>query len=144
MWTLDKSLGFTVSRTARSIKRALDAKLAEYNLTASQYVVMSRLFEEEGIKHNELGVRLNMDNPTITGIVDRMERDGLLQRRRDKSDRRVVRLYLTDVGKELIQEIEHFARETDEEAWSGISATQRKETLKNLDIIWKNLNGKQS
>lgn len=142
MWKLDNSLGFLLTRTARALKRALDSKLVEHNLTATQYIVLARLWEEDGVSLTELGERLYFDNPTLTGVVDRMERDGLLERRRDRDDRRVVRVFLTERGKDLQQTIGRLAEETDGEAWNDSTASQQKEFLEHLQRIWKKIDGR--
>lgn len=142
MWKLDNSLGFLLTRTARALKRALDSKLVEHNLTATQYIVLARLWEEDGVSLTELGERLYFDNPTLTGVVDRMERDGLLERRRDRDDRRVVRVFLTERGKNLQQTIGRLAEETDGEAWNDSTASQQKEFLEHLQRIWKKIDGR--
>lgn len=129
-----------MTRTARSMKRALDAKLVKYNLTATQYIVLMKMWEQDGISITELGERLYFDNPTLTGIVDRMERDGLLQRQRNDEDRRVVNLYLTTKGKGLQPQLERLAEETDTEAWTGFTESQKKQILDHHERIWKNLN----
>ncbi|MFQ5797434.1 MAG: MarR family winged helix-turn-helix transcriptional regulator [Bacteroidota bacterium] len=142
MWKLDSSLGFLMTRTARSMKRALDARLLDQNLTATQYIVLARLWEEDGISLSELGERLYFDNPTLTGIVDRMERDGLLQRQRDEDDRRVVKVHLTAKGRTLYHDIGYLAEETDAESWEGFTESQKKELLNYLERIWKKLYGR--
>jgi DNA-binding MarR family transcriptional regulator len=142
MWTLDSSLGLQMTRTARSMKRALDAKLVKHNLTATQYIVLARLWEEDGNSLTDLGERLYLDNPTLTGIVDRMERNELLQRRRDGDDRRVVNVYLTDKGKSLQKEIGHLAEETDAEAWKEFPESERKDLLDRLRHILKIMDGR--
>ncbi len=139
-WNLDTSLGFLMNRTARGMKRALDAKLFDYELTATQYIVLIRMYEEDGISLTELGERLYLDNPTLTGIIDRMERDGLLQRMRDDIDRRVVNVYLTPKGKLLRYEIEHLAEKTDDDIWKGFSESEKSEMLNYIERIWNNLN----
>ncbi|MBS4028841.1 MAG: MarR family transcriptional regulator [Ignavibacteriales bacterium] len=139
-WNLDTSLGFLMNRTARGMKRALDAKLLEHELTATQYIVLIRMYEEDGISLTELVERLYLDNPTLTGIIDRMERDGLLQRQRDDDDRRVVNVYLTAKGKLLRSEIEHLAQETDEDIWKNFSEPEKKEMLNYIERLWNNLN----
>jgi DNA-binding MarR family transcriptional regulator len=139
MWSLDKSLGFLTTRTARSLKRALDAKLAGHELTSTQYVVLIRLWEEDGIPLTQLGELLCLDNPTTTGIVDRMERDGLVERRRDGDDRRVVNVYVTDKGKGFRAKVGKLAEETDAEAWDGITDALKNELLGQLDKIWKKM-----
>ena len=140
MWTLDNSLGFLMNRTARIMRRTLDAKLLKLDLTGTQYIVLVRLWVEDGISLSELGDRLYFDNPTLTGIVDRMERDGLLVRRRDEEDRRVVRVYLTSKGESLRHQIQHLAEETDADAWRGLSESQKEEIVNLHERIWKNLN----
>ncbi|MBM4166147.1 MAG: MarR family transcriptional regulator [Ignavibacteria bacterium] len=141
-WNLDISLGFLLNRTARGMKRLLDAKLVDYNITATQYIVLMRMVEEDGISLTELGERLHLDNPTLTGIIDRMERDRFLRRQRDTIDRRVVNVYLTENGKMLCKEIEHLAKETDEEIWSDFSINEKRAMLNYLERIWNNVNDK--
>ncbi len=128
-----------MNRTARSMRRALEAKLEQYEITATQYVVLVRMWEEEGTSISELGDRLYLDNPTLTGIADRMERDGLLQRRRDDEDRRVVNVYLTEKGKSLRKQLEHFAEEIDNLAWKGFTDAQKRELYTLHDKILGNL-----
>jgi DNA-binding MarR family transcriptional regulator len=139
MRSLDTSLGFLMTRAARGMKRVLDARLSEHNLTSTQYIVLARLWEGDGISITELCDRLYIDNPTLTGIVDRMERDGVLERRRDRGDRRVVNVYLTEKGKNLRQAVGDFAEETDAEAWDGFTVSEKKTMLDALNLIWKRM-----
>ena len=139
-WSLDQSLGFRLARAARSLKRALEAKLIGRNLTATQYVVLARLWLEDGVSITELGDRLGFDSPTLTGVIDRMERDGLVERKRNDEDRRVVRVYLTPKGSAMEREIGTFAADTDEEAWKHFSDAEREALLRALDIIGNTFN----
>jgi len=139
-WDLEYSLGFRLVRTARVMKHALDAKLTDVGLTATQYIVLARLWTEDGISLTELGDHLSLDSPTLTGIIDRMERDGLVERKRNDGDRRVVRVYLTPKGTELEQTIGTFAADTDNEAWRNFTDSERDEVLRSLDVIWNTFN----
>jgi len=139
---LNNSLGFLTNRTARAMKRALDSRLLEHNLTATQYIALAKLWEEDGISLSELGERLYFDNPTLTGVVDRMDKVGLLQRQRDEDDRRVVRVYLTPKGTNLQQEIGDLADGIDAKAWEGFTEAEKKKLLTQLDLIWKRMNGR--
>ena len=140
MWKLDSSLGFLLTRTARGMKWALDEKLIEHNITATQYIVLERMWEKDGLSLTELGDRLHFDNPTMTGIIDRMERDGFLQRKRNDGDRRVVKVYLTPKGKIKQEQVGSIAEEVDNMAWEGFNQTQKKDLLKYLDRIWNKMN----
>ncbi|HPJ40000.1 MAG TPA: MarR family transcriptional regulator [Spirochaetota bacterium] len=70
-------------------------------LTYPQYLVMLVLWEEDNITVGHLGERLALDTGTISPLVKRMEKAGLLARSRDPQDERVVRLTLTEKGTAL-------------------------------------------
>ncbi|MFQ5869331.1 MAG: MarR family winged helix-turn-helix transcriptional regulator [Candidatus Zixiibacteriota bacterium] len=140
MSTLDKSIGFLVARTARSMKRALDAKLVDSNITSTQYIVLQCLWDEDGLPLSELGHRLYFDNPTITGIVDRMEKVSLVARSRDTSDRRVVRIYLAKEGKRLKASLPKIAEEINDTAVAGWSKSEIEQFIASLDSIWERMN----
>ncbi len=144
MRLLDASVGFLLTRTARSMKRALEARLSKHHITATQYVVLSLLADEEGISLSKLGHRLYFDNPTITGVVDRMERDGLVRRRRVLDDRRVINVSLTPKGKKLVRAVEKIAADVNEEAMRDFPKSDREKFLYHLDSIWKKMRGKNS
>lgn len=141
-WVLDHSLGFLLNRAARSMRRALDAKLVEHNLTATQYIVLAKLWEGDGISLSELGDRLDFDNPTLTGVIDRMERDGLVRRQRDADDRRVIQVHVTSKGQELRGAIGRIAGRIDDDAWAAFSEAEQKRFLSYLQLVWERLNGK--
>jgi DNA-binding MarR family transcriptional regulator len=143
MNTLDGSVGFLLSRAARSMKRALDARLSEYNITATQYIVLEVLREHDGASLSLLGQKLYFDNPTITGIVDRMERDELVERRRVAGDRRVINVFLTGKGKALAQSTNQIAEAINREAMKTFSPQQELEFLNTLNTIWRTMNGKE-
>jgi len=140
MSTLDKSIGFLVARTARSMKRALDAKLVDSDLTSTQYIVLQCLWDEDGLPLSELGHRLYFDNPTITGVVDRMEKVSLVARSRDTEDRRVVRVYLAREGKRLKASLTKTAEEINNAAIAAWSRTEKERFIASLNSIWERMN----
>lgn len=72
-------------------------------LTPTQLAVLKLLAEVDGLSLSELSERIRTHASAMTGIVDRMEQDGLVVRERSAKDRRVVRLRLTPRGLELAQ-----------------------------------------
>ncbi len=60
--------------------------------------VLLALWNEDGLKANELGKRAGLEPSTMTGLLDRMERDGVLKRKPDPNDRRANRIHLTKEG----------------------------------------------
>ena len=142
MDALNRSVGFLLARTARSMKRALEARLSEHNITATQYIVLEVLHDRDGASLSLLGRKLYFDNPTITGIVDRMERDGLVERRRIADDRRVINVFLTAKGRELAHRISAIAEAINCEAMNKFSPKQEAELVTMLDSIWRTMNEK--
>ena len=143
MNALSGSVGFVLARAARSMKRALEARLSEHDITATQYIVLEVLREHDGASLTLLGRKLYFDNPTITGIVDRMERDELLERRRIAGDRRVINVFLTERGKALAQRTNNIGESINREATDKFSPRQVAELVNTLNTIWQTMNEKE-
>lgn len=94
-----------MARIHRSLRRNYDRQLKSFGLTPCQFEVLMTLWSEDGIVLGELRRRLSRDGPTMTGVVDRMEKKMLVQRKRDNRDRRVVKVHLTAKGKNLQEEL---------------------------------------
>jgi MarR family transcriptional regulator, transcriptional regulator for hemolysin len=73
-----------------------------YIVTPSQWPVLALLYTNDELTVGTLSQRCAVDAPTITGIVTRLEQNGLLERRHDREDRRTVKVYLTAEGRTLV------------------------------------------
>ena len=121
---LNERLGFLVNVVGRLMKRALYLKLADSGVTPTQWTVLMGLWAKDGLSFTELGKRLSFDHPTITGVVDRMEREKLVRRQRHHLDRRVVNVFLTQKGKDLEEVTADAGRHVDTVATNGLSGEQ--------------------
>ncbi len=83
------------------MNRAYKALLDPLGLTYPQYLVLLALWERDDLAVGGLGARLHLDSGTLTPLLKRMEAAGLVGRRRDPSDERVVRVSLTEAGRAL-------------------------------------------
>lgn len=96
----------SILSSLRRITRAIDLhsrKLAsEYRLTAPQLVCLRQINAEGYYTPSQLAREVSLSQATVTGIIDRLERGGLVERRRDHKDRRRVSIYITEKGKELV------------------------------------------
>lgn len=72
-----------------------------YGLAPAQLGALKRLWKNDGMTNTELGERLFLKTSTVTALIDRMERDGFVYRKRNKEDRRVINIWLTEKGWEL-------------------------------------------
>jgi DNA-binding MarR family transcriptional regulator len=77
------------------------ALLAGYGLTGAQFDVLSHLASEPGLSQQALAGRLLVTKGNVSGLIDRLEVAGLLERRADPADRRTHRLYLTPAGEAI-------------------------------------------
>lgn len=73
-----------------------------YAITPSQWAVLAWLDEENGVPIGTLAQHLEIEASVTTGIVQRMEQHGLLERVHDHKDRRLVKIFLTDDGRQLV------------------------------------------
>ncbi|MFQ6612447.1 MAG: MarR family winged helix-turn-helix transcriptional regulator [Fidelibacterota bacterium] len=141
MTAINQTTGFLVVRTARSMKKMLDARLAEFGITTSQHMVLSTLAKDDGLSLTEIGKRVYLDKPAITGLADRLEKDRLVKRKRIPSDRRVIKLWLTEKGRSLLSRFETVVTGTDEELVQVLSPSELIIFREMLDRIWWNANG---
>jgi len=86
-------------------RRITKGLAGRYGLTGPQLAVVKMLEPVARISLSELSAQIRARNSTVTGIIDRMEREGLVARKRSEADRRVVNIELTDKGRGLAQEI---------------------------------------
>jgi len=94
-------LCFSVGRISRKLNKVTKESIASYGLTTSQFFMLIALYEENGILISKLAEKVALDRATLTGLVDRLERDGLVKRTNDPNDRRAIKIYLTDKAEDL-------------------------------------------
>ena len=82
-------------------QRIAEDDLRRYDTTPSQFGILLNLSEENLVPMSELSKQAACVNSNITSIISRMEEKGLVQRVQDKRDRRVIKVELTEKGKEL-------------------------------------------
>jgi DNA-binding MarR family transcriptional regulator len=136
---LNDSVGWLLNNAARLASRRLSGKLAGYSVTPPQWGVLVALWEQDGLSLSELAKRSFFDGPTMTGIVDRLEKANLVERRRDSTDRRVISVYLTAEGKRLQAQLPTLSQEANEEATKGLTPEEVNRFVTTLRKIIGNL-----
>ena len=115
--------------------------LTNYPITSPQFVALQWLLEEGDLTIGELSNRISLAFSTTTDLVDRMERNDLVERVRDTSDRRVVRIHLLEKGKLIIKEVIQKRQEYLGEVLGKFSDDE-KETLNDLlDFLYEEMKG---
>ena len=98
---LDNQLCFALYATSRAITSVYRPALDELGITYPQYLVLLVLWERDGLGVGELGERLFLDSGTLTPLLKRLEKQGLITRRRDTDDERHVNVTLTLAGSRM-------------------------------------------
>jgi len=97
----------------RRIQNYYQRRLAPVGLTPPQFFVLNALWGEDGLNFHDLAGRVALDGSTLTGIIDRLEKNDLVERRPDVEDRRSVRLYLTMKTELLLPQLSRVTNELD-------------------------------
>jgi DNA-binding MarR family transcriptional regulator len=98
---LDNQLCFALYAASRLVTQAYQPHLERLGLTYAQYLVLLVLWERDGQTVSELGDRLLLDSGTLTPLLKRLQRGGLIARARRDCDERAVENRLTAAGREL-------------------------------------------
>ena len=95
-------------RTADALQSSMESKLKEYSLTGTQYNALRILrgAGSEGLPCSEIGERMITRDPDITRLLDRLEQRGLVERVRDRKDRRVIYGKISAAGQKLLREMD--------------------------------------
>ena len=118
--------------------RRLTKELARRaDLTGPQLTVVKMLEQIGDLSLSELSERIRAQNSTVTGIIDRMERENLVTRERSKEDRRVVYIRLTAKGRRLAEEIPIEPMEIFRSALESLTASEVRELVKILGKVAK-------
>ncbi len=95
----------TVRVLYRLMCRSFDPEIARSGLTVPQINALEELTREDGLSLKELSGRMGLSHSTVSGIVDRLERRGLVSRKTDEQDRRYSRIFLSEEVKEYVREV---------------------------------------
>ncbi len=103
---LDEQLCFDLYAASRAVTAAYRPVLTRLGITYPQYLVLIVLWEQESCAVRDLATRLRLDHGTLTPLLRRMEAGGLVERRRDHTDERLVVVSLAPQGEALRQHAE--------------------------------------
>ena len=130
---------FALARTCRLLRRRVRGVLHNIGLHRGQHYVLHALWEREGYTQSELASHTRVSPATITNMLQRMERGGLIERRQDAKDQRVSRVYLTDAGRRSQQAAQAGWRQIEDDAFAGLTLEERTTLDELLQRVRENL-----
>ena len=101
MYDIEKSLGFLLSKGYQRAWSLMREEIEQYDLTPPQFGLLAFLWQQDGLTQAELSEKGQIDRTTIGGLVDRLEKLGLVERRQHPKDRRAHMIHLTERGREM-------------------------------------------
>jgi len=118
----------------KKVERHIIKGLDQFGVNMAQSFILFCLLENDGSTLSEIGTRAQIENSSLTTMVDKLERDGLVERRLCSQDRRVIRLHLTEKGRAMGQEIWNIGLELNTRFQAELGDS-RDDFMKGLRII---------
>jgi MarR family transcriptional regulator for hemolysin len=134
-----RNFGFLLKDVSRRYVLRFEERAREISLTLPQCKVLVRLEKNQGASQARLAELAEVEPMTMVRILDRMEADGLLERRPDPADRRARCLYLTRKATPLLDEIWRLSEMTRAETFAGISRQEREGFMGLLERMHANV-----
>lgn len=122
------SLGYAFKSTLRAFER-------EAGIGARKWYMLAMLAQEDGISQGEICQRFRVNPSRVTRVAKTLELEGLVRRERDPEDNRVVRLHLSEGGRELLQASRERRKRFDERIQSALGAEELEELKRTLGVL---------
>ena len=135
MYDIEKSIGFLLAKAHQRGWALFSEEISRYELTPPQFSVLAFLWQQDGLTQTELSEKAQIDRTTIGGLLDRMARSNLLERRPHPQDRRAHLVYLTEQGKRLEPELTSLANQVLKRFTAGLSETDKQQLRNMLEIL---------
>lgn len=106
MGDFTKFICFNLKTTNKKVEKYMTVFFEGLGINVAQSFILSCLFDKDGLTFTEIGTRAQIENSSLTTMADKLEKLGLVQRKLDPQNRRVIRLFLTDPGRQLAVKIQ--------------------------------------
>ncbi|MEV4111622.1 MarR family winged helix-turn-helix transcriptional regulator [Nonomuraea sp. NPDC049695] len=125
------------SKTSKALRAAAEAAMQRHGLHLGQNHLLAVLWERDGSTPGEIAAAVNVTTPAVVKMAGRMAEAGLITRRRDDRDNRLVRLWLTDAGRALQEPIETERRLIEDKVTENLTETERRHLMTALAKIYR-------
>lgn len=132
-------VGYLVHEVARLFRRRFEEEARDYGITQPQWRALGEIARTEGVSQVNLAHAIDIDPMTLSGILDRLEKRGLVDRYPDPNDSRAKLARITPAGRELMERAREVGLAIYGKALSGISDSEQKLLVGVLERIRGNL-----
>ena len=128
-------INFILSNTQNAVNNYFKRELQEYDITPSQYALLQCLCTQDGLTPSQLAQELRLDTSSITGILSRLEKKGLIDRVYNQEDRRSVSIHLREEGRSLWSQVDRVIDEANAKITNGLDPEHYAQFLSALSMI---------
>ena len=134
-------IGFLIKQIHIAFETRCHKNLQRYNLTPSQMDVLLYLkkHEEDTLTQRDLEIGLTIKNPTVTGLLNRLEEKGFITREQNLNDKRSKFIKMTDKSERVLEDAYLYIQELDAKMLNGISEEEQEQLFKHIYKILDNL-----
>jgi MarR family transcriptional regulator, organic hydroperoxide resistance regulator len=126
---------FQITKASQNAIRFFSQRVTPLGVTAVQALVLLFLFDEDSVTSKDLGERAQLDSATLTGIIDRLEGQGLVVRGEHPDDRRAISVRLTDAGRETAAKVAALSEEANRDFLRGLSPEENQALRRLLSVV---------
>ncbi|OGO26762.1 MAG: transcriptional regulator [Chloroflexi bacterium RBG_16_52_11] len=138
---ISESIGALLVQICKAHRNKAQELLSRIDLYPGQEFLLINLWPEDGLTHSEVAESLCVQPATVTKMLDRLVRTGLVQRQQDSNDQRVSRVYLTEKGRQLLQPIQQVWNELEQISFANLTLEERLLLRRILTQVYENLGG---
>lgn len=131
-------INFILSNTQNAVYNYFKKRLQAFDVTPSQYALLQRLYVQDGLTPSQLAQELRLDTSSITGILGRLEKKGLIDRVYSQEDRRSVQIHLREEGRELWAQVDQVIEDANVKITAGLDDEHYGQLLSALTLLERN------
>jgi DNA-binding MarR family transcriptional regulator len=124
-------------KTNKAVRALAEEGMRKHGLHLGQNLLLAVLWEEEGRTPGQIAAAVEVTTPAVVKMANRMVSSGLIERRPDGHDNRLVRLWLTDRGRALQRPVEHERQRLEARLTADLTAEERQMLLTALAKVYR-------
>ena len=135
---INACINFILSNAQNAVYNYFKRALQQFDITPSQYALLQCLHAQDGLTPSQLAQALRLDTSSITGVLSRLEKKGLIDRVYSQEDRRSVSIHLRKEGKAFWDQVDQAIEAANEQVTRGLDAAHYAQFLDALSLIEHN------
>jgi MarR family transcriptional regulator for hemolysin len=128
-------LSHLVGRTAAALRHQLEVRMAEHGASFPEFLILHVVVTQPGLSQRDLADQVGVERPTMSHHLDRMESEALVERRRDPTDRRILRIHPTPAARRRLAKLDAIVEALEQHLHDQLSERETKVLHRALERI---------